>query len=199
MIHKIRYNKQFIKAIDCLDTNIKKWKLLGSGSYGRAYDMGDGRVCKITTNKRETSVAVRLMKGKKYSYLYEILNVFIIKSRGKFKYGLIITPKYKKLTDNQKTELYELFCFLDLTPRFRLQSMNQIRTKIKKAVTDYYFARSAYTIANNVIEKRIKIFRKYNILYMLRNLKDAKLGPEDVHYDNILRDGDHFILIDIGC
>lgn len=200
MLHKLRKNRSFIAAVESLDTNVKKWKSIGSGSYGRAYDMGDGRVCKITTNKRETQVALKLKKSKKkYAYLYKILDVFFIFNKTKFKYGLIITPKYRKLTDGQKTDLYELFCFLDLSPQFRFQSVEQVKRKIKKSVYDYYYARRDPPRLDNIVDKSLKIFRKYDILYILRNLKAASLGPEDMHYDNILRDGDHFILIDIAC
>lgn len=200
MLYKLKKYKGFAVAIDELDTDVKKWKSIGEGSYGRAYDMGDGRVCKITRNEHETNVALKLKKSKKsYSYLYRILDVFIIKSRKKFKYALIITPKYKKLTDGQKAELYELFCFLDLTPGFRLRSIEQVKKMIRKSVKDYYFARNAYAIIDSVVDKTIKTFNKYNVLYMLRNLRDARLGPEDMHYDNILKNGQYFILIDIAC
>jgi hypothetical protein len=77
--------------------------------------------------------------------------------------------------------------------------MEQIKKKLKRAVTDYYFARSAYAIVDNIITKRLKTFRKFNVLYMLRNLKTLNLGPEDMHYDNILKNKDHYVLIDIAC
>ena len=200
MLYKLKRHKIFLSAIDGLNTELKKWKLLGSGSYGKAYDMGDGRVCKITTNERETKAAKKLKNSKKnFSYLYKILDVLVLKKGNKFWRGLIITPKYKKLTDNQKAELYELFCFLELTPSFRLSSMKQIKDKIKKAVNDYYVPLKAQVIVNSVIRKRMKIFKRFNILYILRNLKAANLGPEDMHYENILKDEGHYILIDIAC
>ena len=222
MLHKIKKHKEFISAINQLDTDTKKWKLLGKGSFGRAYDMGDGRACKITTSEREIKVARRLLNSKKkYSYLYKIINVFVLKKKKKFWCGLIITPKYKKLTDRQKTDLYELFCFLDLSPRFRLRSIKQVRDKITKAASDYYFVHRRMRMGTkafysnswagkhiakgdddrlrDIVEHRMEIFRDYNILHMLRNLKSAKLGPEDMHYENILKNNDQYVLIDIAC
>lgn len=203
MLHRLIKNKNFLTAVEKLNTNTGKWKLLGRGAYGYAYDMGDGRVCKITTNAQETKAAAKLLRSKKkYTYLYKILNVLQIDKNDRFWLGLIVTPKYKKLTDNQKVELYELFCFLDLTPNFRIRSIDQIKKKILRAVNDYCYVPYPYDntgVVNNMVEKRLKIFKKYNILHILRNLKAANLGPEDMHYDNILKDENKFILIDIAC
>lgn len=203
MLYALKKHKGFKAAIKTLNTSAGKWKLLGTGAYGFAYDMGDGRVCKITTNKNETRAAEKIKNSKKkYSYLYKITDVLTLKKRGRFWRGLIITPKYRQLTDRQKTELYELFCFLELPPSFRIRNVKQIKDRIRKAVSDYYYAPYSYdntALIDNAVNKRLKIFRKYNILYMLRNLKAVKLGPEDMHYDNILKSDDHYILIDIAC
>jgi len=222
MLYILKRNQSFISVVEKLNTDTKKWRLLGKGSFGAAYDMGDGRACKITTSERETKVARRLLNSKKrYTYLYKILDVYSIKKKEKFRWGLIVTPKYKKLTDKQKTDLYELFCFLDLSPRFRLRSVKQIRNKITKAASDYYFVHRRMKMGTkvfkanswagkhinkgdsvrlrNIIDKRMQIFRDYDILYMLRNLKDAKLGPEDMHYENILKNNNQYVLIDIAC
>lgn len=205
IIAKLRKDKKALAlaypVFQKFKTNIKKWKFIGRGSFGYAYDIGNGRVCKITTSEREAKIALRLLKSKKkYSYLYNVLDVLILKNNGKFWLGLIITPKYRKLTDREKTDLYELFCLLDFAPSFRLRSTKQIKDKIKKSANDYYVPHSYEAgIINNIVDKRMNIFRKYNILYMLRNLKDANLGPEDMHYENILKDNDRYVLIDIAC
>lgn len=203
MLHKLIKNKNFLAAIGSLETNVEKWKLLGRGAYGYAYDMGDGRVCKITTNKNETKTAAKLaISNKKYTYLYKVLDVLEVRKKKEFWLGLIITPKYRKLTDNQKVELYELFCFLNLGPNFRIKSMDQIKQRLSKAVNNYFYLPYPYTgggVADNMIAKRLKIFKKYNILHILRNLKAANLGPRDMHYDNILMHNGKFILIDIAC
>jgi hypothetical protein len=198
MLYKLRKYKSFITTR--LKTDFKTWKLIGKGSIGWAYDMGDGRVCKITTSSAETRIAEKLKKSNnKYPYLYKILDVFFIDNKTtKFKFGLIVTPKYKKLTDKEKTDLYELFCFLDLSRRFKYQSIKQIRKKISKAAGDYYFVHQDVKLCD-IIDKRMQIFKDYNILNMLRNLKSAHIGPQDMHYENILKDKDKYILIDIAC
>ena len=211
MLSKLRRNKQFLSAISQLNTSLKKWRVIGKGGYGNAYDMGDGRVCKITTNEHETRIALKLRNsGRRFRYLYKVLDVYFIYTRTRFKCGLIITPKYKKLTDSQQADLYEFFAFFDPSRSFRLKSIKQVRSMVAKAAKNY-FSVLGYNMENmrpheadsvclsNIIERRMKIFRKYDILYMLRNLRDANVGPEDMHFLNILKDKDNYVLIDIGC
>lgn len=201
MLAKIKRLKSFKKVISKLDTETKNWRVIGGGSYGRAYDMGDGRVCKITTSKHETKVASKLRAtNKNFSYLYKVHSTHNIVGRNKkFRYGLVITPRYKQLTENQHIELFELFNLLDIEPSFRFVSMRQIEKRLRVEAYDRYNGLIADRYIPGIVKKHLKVFKKYHINYMLRNLRAAKLRPEDIHYENILKHKNKYVLIDIAC
>lgn len=198
MLSKVKRLKNF-KTIAQKFPSTKQWKLLGSGSFGAAYDLGDGTVCKITTSEREANIAKKLLKSKKnFRYIYKIINVFYIRSKkGSFRFGLIITPKYRKLTDRQKAELYDLFNVFEPTRSFKIRSLAQIRNIIRKELRGYYMFSGPPP--EKLVRDKMKLVKKYNIYQILRSLKAAKLGPEDLHYENILKDKDRYILIDVAC
>ncbi len=198
MLSKVKRLKNF-QRISKNFPPTAQWSLLGKGSFGAAYDLGNGNVCKITTSERETNIAKRLLKSKKnFRYIYKIIDVFNVKSkRGAFRFGLIITPKYKKLTDKQKAELYELFNVFEPARSFKIRSLTQIKDIIRKEIHCYHmYSKLPH---EKLLRDKMKLIKKYNIYEILLSLKAAKLGPEDLHYENILRYKDRYILIDVAC
>lgn len=200
MLKKIQKLKQFKTIEKELSANSNKWRFIGSGCYGEAYSIGNNQVCKITTSERETKVADKIKRSnKKYSFLYKIINVFYIKDKyGKFKYGIIITPKYKPLNINQQIELHWFLSIFEFSENIHLQTMSQIKNMIKRKSKEFYCI-AGNRVGDMVFNKGMRVFRKYNIYYILRNLKSAKIKPQDIHSDNILKDKDKYILIDLAC
>jgi hypothetical protein len=171
---------------------IKKWKRIGSGAYGVAYDIGKNLACKITTNKREARIAEALKShNRKTSFLYKVLDIFYVKAEEQEDglFALIITPKYKKLTKKEKRELWLLLDALWLKTNFTFKSYEQIKNMVARNLNDYDW---------KTINKVMSYIKKYDIIPMLKNLKAIKLKRHDIHEDNILKNGKRYVLIDIG-
>lgn len=177
---------------------IRKWKYIGRGLYGKAYDIGHGLVCKITTNLAEAKAASKVKRtNKKTSSLYKVLDVIYLKRRSVIYYALIITPKYNELNPKEITELCSLFQSLEVRkPRFCYHSISQVKKIIYDSMWWWGYPENVRQIET---DKRIKILKKYGVVNMLKNLQSLKLPPTDVHAGNIMKNGKKYVLIDIGC
>jgi hypothetical protein len=89
------------KLVDSLGLEDKK--VLGSGFYGFAFDIGGNRVLKITSDKSE-AVNSNKLKGKTFKHIANIYNVKIINIKGKELYSIIL-EKLKPF--NELQSLYE--------------------------------------------------------------------------------------------
>lgn len=207
MLYKIKRSKTFQGILQELNTNVKQWRWLGRGSYGSAYDIGNGLVCKITSSLAEIDAAKKLLRSKKrLRGLYKIIKIYLIYYNNKY-YGIIITPKYKKLSAFQQNELFSLSNFLYMSSSFRLTSIKQIKKRMFAQIKKYHHCPAGWYHGNickcskdvfdKLLDKHMKIFRKYNIYGILRSLKAINLPAVDIHYLNVMRDGKKFLLIDI--
>ncbi len=206
MLYKIKSSSKFKSIVKELNTNVSNWKWLGRGSYGSAYDMGNGLVCKITSSIIEVRATRKLLRSKKrLKGLYRVIKSYLIKYNNKY-YGIIITPKYKKLSIKQQNELFCLCNFLHIDNDFRLKSIKQVKALILAQIKSYHpcpkwyhngICKCSADTFNDLLDKHMKIFRKYNIYGILKSLKAINLPAIDIHYLNVMRSGKHFLLIDI--
>ena len=194
MIDNIIHNKQFLAIAKELKTNPKKWKVLGAGSFGTAYDIGKGRACKITTSAREIRAARKLMSSdKRCSGLYKILNVFTIKEYVwgcRETFGLIITPVYQKLSRKEKRELDTI---LWAVYGFSRAKKKIITAEIKKQIM------SVMSLGGQKQRARMRVLKKYNLYRMVKDLRSLGLKYFDLHSNNILKNKKTYIHIDIAA
>lgn len=175
------------------------WKIIGDGCYGVAYDIGNNLVCKVTRSINEVKAALKLKKQKnRYRYLYYIKDVFVLKKNNRFQYGLIITPKYDKLSYKETNELLELFAIFTPSPYFRVKSLKQIKNIINNETYKSYYHFYDNNTINVMAKRRIALYNKYNIHKILYGLKRAHIRINDLSHTNILKHKGRYVLIDVA-
>jgi hypothetical protein len=141
---------------------------LGGGNFGAAYDIGDNKVLKITTDKSEAVENLNL-KGKTLKYIaepYEVLKINNKSGNDKELYGIILE---KLKTDGEK--------FNRIRKRLDF-AFNKILNLNFGDVIDYYVNNN--DIFGDITDKKKNLIDKYFIK-----------NPEDANYFNgLLKIGD---------
>jgi hypothetical protein len=87
---------------------------IGEGSYGTAYDIGKGRVLKITTDEVEAGIANYILSLKKnFKHIAKIYDVFTTKELKRSGYFFIVMKMYEPLDDIDQEEFDEAASIYD--------------------------------------------------------------------------------------
>lgn len=135
--------------------NITNYELIGGGAFGLAYDIGNNKIMKITSDKTEAINSKKIV-NKKNTHLSDIYDVKTI--------------KFKYLGDEKKYYIIILE---------KLKTDNQIKYMFKRLKT--FFRQNELPYSNEFIEflDYIKKYRDYNTVTEIYNkiyLYDKKLA-----------------------
>lgn len=161
-------------------------KFLGKGYYGRVFDLGNGKVLKMTKDKKE-AILTSLLIGKKSKYIVNVFRVFVFKT-----YDLMWFIEEEKLQpikqsiENEIEDSGLADAFNNYFEGFNQHDYNQI-----------IFIDNQL---NNAPEnKEIKKFIR-NMLGAAIELKRNKVDFRDFHVGNIMYDPkkEVYKIIDLG-
>lgn len=133
--------------------NYKQVNYYGKGTYGYAYDIGDNKIMKITSDKSE-AIESQKIKGKNLKHLADIYDVYQIKP----KEGSIIPESYVIIME--KLKINQLY-FDRMTVRLDYAFENILGIDFNHIIDDYISGE--YEDKGYIIDK-----------YLTKNLEDSK-------------------------
>lgn len=141
---------------------VKNHGNLGSGNFGHAYDIGNGRVLKITKDKTEAINSSRLM-NKKNTNIADIYDVKQFVENGETRYVIILEKL--KLSDSLKDKYIKLFHYFDDAQDEHLNPVIINKIKNKHPQVSYFMK----DMIKNGYEKT---FDKWNPYFIKHGLFD---------------------------
>jgi 8-oxo-dGTP pyrophosphatase MutT (NUDIX family) len=163
---------------------INTYNLIGGGSFGLAYDIGDNKIMKITTDKTEAVNSKKII-NKKNKYLSNIYDVKTVKFKflgDEKKYYIIILEKLK--TDNQIK-----YMFKRLKTFFRQNELPYSKEFIE--FLDYYKVYKDNTTASKIYheiylyDKKLALFFN-DLLGIITELHTYGIESDDfINTDNL--------------
>jgi len=171
---------------------------VGMGDYGIAYDVGNEKVLKITTDKNEYEIS-NYLRTKNTTYLIDIYDVRKIGETGLYS---IVMDKVEKLTSfekifldklngflyNKKMNILDIFSTYDNEDKMRYFLVNEISDKPEPSYS------ANFSVLLKLISDLVYIkleARKYKIICC--DLRAANVGWKN--NDSI---GKHLVFFDIG-
>ena len=188
MDYKDVYNKRDqIKRIFGFDIPERE-TIIGSGSYGIVYDIGNGMVLKITGDDSE-AISSNKITGKKLKYVNEIYAVFHIQKGIKY-FGIIqkkltkVEWKHQKLWNSENE-------FIDFLMEEDLKNLNDSMFKLY-----YDELEEEYPDING----SFNYYRDLGRFFVRSSKELAKNGIwfNDFHTGNVMLDGNQLKVIDLG-
>lgn len=203
--------------------DLKVGQRLGSGTQGVAYDIGDGKILKVTTDESEAAAAAALV-GKKLRGVYQVDASYAAKnSQARF---AIIQEKLKPIS----SELDELFRWtsrhillgaiyglmnklspeeaaesIEMNWQAQFESIAYGLQKYSPKVYEYVLNNLKKTadIMATMPDYKGKFTKKQvdaaiEVIYGLLNLRKMGITFSDVHSGNVMMRGSKPVLIDIG-
>ncbi len=160
---------------------------LGTGANGTAFDIGGGKVLKVTTDVREAKSSFALA-GKSLKRFCKIYEVFRFPEEDKGCFG-IVQEKLGPLTNIERDEIAE--CWGTLWDYFREINVPDLRKK------------AAEISKNNPPLQRqmqdcVNIYEKYDLKGIFDELESHGIHWEDLHPENLMRRGDTIVGLDLG-
>lgn len=197
------------------DVIVSILQMLGYGEWGVAYDIGNGKVLKITADKKEAIASNSIKERTDLTNVVNIYDVFRLPNTlGQLEpiYG-IITEKLNSLTETEQRDVNE--CFNDIESymgrgkfeRFMDEGdwnnlIRELEECIKDDVEILYnmYGDTPYhdKIISDRMNKYVKTLEKFNIPSMMLDLKKAGIRFHDYHGNNIMRRKDKFVINDLG-
>lgn len=180
--------------------DVSKAKALGKGTQGTAFDIGGGKVLKVTKDAKEAQASNKI-KGQKLKYVANILDVFRFKDVNA--YG-ILQEKLSPLSDSEKKDFNQKLVWTGLP--VWLKSANTWDDAIEK-VFNYVEKKKAKGDVQSPEGKRIiqwtdqfvdSLESEYNVKGSWEELKGKGVSFSDYQADNLMKRGSEFVLIDIG-
>jgi len=202
-------NLQKLKSID-----VSKLRKLGAGTKGIAYDVGGGKVLKVTSDHTEAQ-ASHSITGDTLNNVVKIFDVFKF---GKVKsndtlYG-IVQEKLAPLSSTEQKEIVELFNFIDASSKLLTsiatetwdQFVNKLYSEIEDDVTKELGVDPKSPAGENKIRKVaankhaaiVGKLKKYNIHGMISDLRKSNIQFADYHEGNVMKRGSEYVINDLG-
>ena len=194
--------------------NIKSATLLGAGSYGVAYSIGNGKVFKITSDELEIDAGSKVMNAN-LKYVGKYYEVGFSKS---LELGFIVMKEYDALNigdyylglyDNLST--YEKGLIQNQSDRDLVVKINEIindmnirlyyvKEHVRKALYENFSWSMYRKLLDNPNERLFNTIRLFiDSQYAINELKKIGIEWEDSHINNFAldKDGTH-VVIDVG-
>ena len=182
--------------------DVNKLTKLGQGTFGVAYDIGDGKVLKITRDKLE-AITSHTLVGKSYPSIVKIFDVFKFKDGGAKPYYGLIQEKLTKLTNTEKdafdVAVIMLYEVLGLSSN---GAPGRAFVDLKGSDWDSWkdFIREEAQEGGNqdIAEDALDGLESVGMKDIADDLHAAGVKFLDYHVGNIMKRGSQFVIIDLG-
>lgn len=182
-------NSDLLKSKKSIDPT--KLKILGSGAHGIAFDMGEGKVLKVTDDPSEASTSNHLNGNTSTKHIARIYDVF--RFRDSKLYG-IVQEKLVPLPTSDAAELTRAYAVMD---------------KLNGAAALYMFGEDwkAFTSKirmgigasdSNKLAQVLDTFKKFSIDKILDEAHALGVSLGDLHAGNIMKRGNECVAVDFG-
>jgi cytidyltransferase-like protein len=231
---KNKYTDEFLNIIKTNEDKLlkkgivaSKLTIIGSGQDGTAFDMGSGKVLKLTVDEGEARSANSLL-GKTLKHVARMYDVFKFQEKlmgTKTVYGIV----EEKLDMPSGTEKFEFDNFARefLNPKddagkeilmggdvkaYAQYIAAQLKTGIIKTSNaqdpnstakepgrnQRPIEQRTYEIAKAKYVRFVEMMKKYDIPGIMRDLKAVQIKWMDWHGNNILKRGNDYVIMDLG-
>ena len=200
--------KRYPKGMQRLGISLQKidsLPILGTGTRGTAFDLGDNRVLKITNDSDEAEAAAILV-GQNIPNVCIFYGVWKL---GESHYYAILQEKLKPLSSSAAKEFDDALVATGLPVWAKRadgswDSVKQMSTEfvlkqIKKHFRDNYNSPKAQQYAKSINDKWNLLIKKYGIRTLFQTLTNLGIDFHDYHAGNMMtRDDGTLVLIDLG-
>ena len=198
--------KKFPKGMKALGiNNVDSLKVLGIGTRGTAFDMGGGKVLKITNDEKEAGAASVLL-GKKIN---NIVNFFAVKKLKDTPYYVIVQEKLQPLSPEHSKAFNDALVMTGLPIWIKRASgswetakkltKDYILSQVKKKFPDKFDSPEAKAFATSANKSWNTLVNTYGLKEMFSTLTDLGIDFHDYHAGNMMqRDDGTLVLIDLG-
>ncbi len=195
--------------------DVKTMKQLGSGLEGVAYDVGNGRVLKVTTDRKEALTSMGIKGKTNLKRVVKIFDVFSFKDTPgttEHVYGIVtehLTPlssAEEKELDSAIDELQAQMGKKEYLDAIWTGDFNILLSTMKNVFEADIAKESGGKLlsprAQNVLALRINkyktVFEKYKINEMMKELKSLRIKFADYHAGNVMKRGSEYVINDLG-
>lgn len=218
----LKLNAKRLMAVKNID--VEKLHALGNGEMGIAYDMGGGKVLKVTTDAAEAKSS-NLIKGRNLTHVVRIDDVFRFgKSVAKEPLYGIVQEKLTPLSDAEKGEFRHAIAFVrengqllemlatrnwdDFTKAIYALAYDDAENEISADARDRgdqvdrnspLFQRQAKRSAENMQRFVISRLQQFGVREMSRELQSVGIQFADYHEGNLMKRGGQFVITDLGA
>lgn len=194
--------------------DVSKLKELGRGQMGIAFDAGNGKVLKVTTDRSEATSSNKIV-GKNYNHIVRIEDTFRFKTSDGSKIYGIVQEKLTPLSDQERREVDDAFDLIrekeNLLKTIATKSWEHLKQELfdeisKEVAGEIGIPETSPAFQNKVrkVSMRkhsyiVSLLEKYKISEMMKELRNAKIEFADYHSGNIMKRGNDYVINDLGA
>ena len=188
-------------------------RVLGKGTRGIAFDVGNGRALKLTNDGAE-AVAANKLKGQDFKHIFRVYDVFRFRPDENFSghvYG-ILQERLKEMGSDEAQSFDDAVRTVDLPGNIYHAKGNwqvcrdmmqrdleeRIESQWPEYASDQGQATEAAAFARKVNDAYNLLTKKFSVPEMAGELASAGITFHDYHSGNIMKRGVDFVVIDIG-
>lgn len=184
--------RQFEKTLSRYDIDLGSIRFLGKGDNGAAYDVGNGKVMKITLDQTEAESAKSIV-GRKFENIHEIFAVLKLGDTGKY---FILQENLTQLSKAEKSKLSKLFDAVTLEDAARMSNTwDGMIAASHKNVDEF---ENGDQKMHAQVERAYEALKAFHVDKMVAQLNEAGIRFFDFHPGNVMKRGNSFVLIDLG-
>jgi hypothetical protein len=191
--------------------DVDRMKRIGEGQIGAAYSI-DGKVIKLTPDRRETAAAKKLL-GKTFKHLTRIFDVFELP--GEKKFFVVVQEQLQPLDRSDVSELEEMYSVItdetgdgrDIGWQIAGKSWPEVVPIVKKKIEDDHAIDWDSDYAQDLmkpdrdfitIERFMEIAEKFQLPEIFTDLKRAGIKHSDINPGNFMkRSNGDIVAIDV--
>jgi len=198
--------KKFPKGMKALGVNnVDSLKALGVGTRGTAFDVGNGKVLKLTNDEKEAGAASVLV-GKN---IKNIVNFYAVKRLKDTPYFVILQEKLEPLSSENSKAFNNALVATGLPiwikraegswDRAKFLTKDYIIGTVKKKFSGKLDSPEAKEFASKINSQWNTLVNTYGLKEMFKTLTDVGIDFHDYHAGNMMqRDDGTLVLIDLG-
>jgi cytidyltransferase-like protein len=181
-------------------------KVLGAGSYGVAFDLGNSMVLKVTTDVSEAKAMNHVKQnGHNLKHVVKVLDIFkfkeddMIPDSGVFG---IVMEKLEQLSNDEKVEFDKMMGSLDYVAD--LSNVFKTDKTWEKHLETFEVTMKKMNVSNQRFSKErfdnmIELCKKYQMPQINDELHSLNIVFLDFHGENVMKRGSDYVMIDLGA